>query len=73
MALEVAREQKARMWELRAASDLAQLLREQQRQAEARDVLAPVHSGFSEGFDTLSYNGRKPCLCACQRPQPLDR
>ena len=62
MALEVAREQKARMWELRAASDLAQLLREQQRQAEARDVLAPVHSGFSEGFDILELQRSKALL-----------
>ena len=51
-ALETAREQKARMWELRAACGLARLLRDQGRQAEAHDLLAPVYSWFSEGFDT---------------------
>jgi hypothetical protein len=50
------------MWELRAASDLAQLLREQQRQVDARDVLAPVHSGFSEGFDILELQRSKALL-----------
>jgi class 3 adenylate cyclase/predicted ATPase len=51
-ALRVARGQKARMWELRAAVSLAQLRRDQGRRAEAHDLLAPVYSWFTEGFDT---------------------
>ena len=51
-ALEVAREQKARMWELRAACDFARRLRGQGRGAEAYNLLAPVYSWFSEGLDT---------------------
>jgi hypothetical protein len=51
-ALEVARKQKARMWELRAACDLAGLWRDQGRGAEAYGLLAPVYSWFSEGFGT---------------------
>jgi predicted ATPase len=49
-ALEVARSQSARLFELRAARDLARLLRDRGRVAEARDVLAPVYAAFTEGF-----------------------
>jgi predicted ATPase len=41
-ALSVAREQEAKLWELRAAVSLARLHREQGHRAEARDLLAPV-------------------------------
>ena len=51
-ALEIAREQNARMWELRAACDLARLWRDQGRRAEAHGLLAPIYSWFSEGFST---------------------
>ncbi len=51
-ALEVAREQKARMWELRAACDLAGLWRDQGRGAEAHGLPAPIYGWFSEGFET---------------------
>jgi predicted ATPase len=50
-ALDVARGQGAGMWELRAACDLAQMLRDHGQQAEARDLLAPIHGWFTEGFD----------------------
>ena len=49
-ALEVARTQAARLFELRAARDLARLLRDRGRVAEAREVLAPVYAAFTEGF-----------------------
>ena len=52
-ALTVARAQQAKSWELRAATSLARLLRDQSRQAEARDLLAPVYGWFTEWFDTL--------------------
>jgi predicted ATPase len=45
-ALNVAQEQEAKMWELRAAASLARLRR------EARDLLAPVYGWFTEGFGT---------------------
>jgi len=51
-ALTVAREQGTRGFELRAAVDLARLMSAQQRQAEARALLAPVYGWFNEGFDT---------------------
>ena len=53
LALGIARRQQAKSWELRAATSLARLLRDQGRQAEARDLLAPVYGWFTEGFDTL--------------------
>jgi predicted ATPase len=51
-ALSIAREQEAKLWELRAAASLARLRRDQGRHAEARDLLAPVYGWFTEGFDT---------------------
>jgi predicted ATPase len=51
-ALRIAREQEAKLWELRAAVSLARLRRDQGRHGEARDLLAPVYGWFTEGFDT---------------------
>jgi predicted ATPase len=51
-AIEVAREQDAKSWELRTATSLARLLKKQDRQAEALDVLQPVYRWFTEGRDT---------------------
>jgi class 3 adenylate cyclase/tetratricopeptide (TPR) repeat protein len=49
-ALQVARDQQARSWELRAATSLARLLRAQDRRDEARSTLQPVFAGFTEGL-----------------------
>jgi predicted ATPase len=51
-ALDVARRQQAKSLELRAAISLARLWRDQGKHAEARDLLAPIHGWFTEGFDT---------------------
>jgi predicted ATPase len=51
-AIAVTRQQGAKSLELRAASSLAGLWRDQGRHAEARDLLAPVYGWFTEGFDT---------------------
>jgi predicted ATPase len=61
-ALSIAREQEAKMWELRAAASLAQLRRDHGRRAEARDLLAPVYSWFTEGFDTPDLKEAKALL-----------
>jgi predicted ATPase/DNA-binding winged helix-turn-helix (wHTH) protein len=49
--IELARQQGALFWELRGAMSLARLRLAQQRPADARDVLLPVYSKFTEGFD----------------------
>jgi len=50
-AMDLARQQGARLWELRAATSLARLMREIRPDA-ARAVLAPVYGWFTEGFGT---------------------
>jgi predicted ATPase len=49
-ALDIARRQAARIWALRAGSDLARLWRDQGRTSEARELLAPHYGSFTEGF-----------------------
>jgi predicted ATPase len=51
-AIEVARRQSAKSWELRATMSLARLWGRQGRRAEARDTLAEIYGWFTEGFDT---------------------
>jgi predicted ATPase len=50
-AVMVARQQDARWWELRAAGSLAELLRDEGRDADACSILKPVFDWFAEGFD----------------------
>ena len=61
-ALEIARAQQAKSWELRTATSLARLWRDQGRRAEARDLLAPVYDWFTEGFDTRDLKEAKALL-----------
>ena len=61
-ALSIAREQEAKLWELRAAVSLARLRRGQGRRTEARDLLAPVYGWFTEGFDTPDLKDAKALL-----------
>ena len=61
-ALAIAREQGARSFELRAATSLARLWRDQGKRAEARDLLAPVYGWFTEGFDTRDLKEAKALL-----------
>jgi predicted ATPase/DNA-binding winged helix-turn-helix (wHTH) protein len=51
-SLDLARQQGALSWELRSAMSGARLLQAQGRVSEARDLLAPVHAQFTEGFGT---------------------
>ena len=61
-ALDIARHQQAKSWELRAAMSLARLWRDQGRRAEAHDLLAPVYGWFTEGFDTADLKDAKALL-----------
>jgi predicted ATPase len=60
--LSIAKEQEAKFWELRAATSLAHLRRDQGRPAEARDILAPVYGWFTEGFDTADLKEARALL-----------
>jgi predicted ATPase len=61
-ALDVARDQQAKSWELRAAMSLSRLWQQQDRQAEARQLLAEVYNWFTEGFDTADLQEAKALL-----------
>jgi predicted ATPase len=61
-ALEVARKQQAKSWELRAAMSMARLGREQGKRDEARELLAPIYGWFTEGFDTRDLKEARALL-----------
>jgi len=61
-AIEVARRQKAKSWELRAATNLARVLRDTNRRDEARVTLADIYNWFTEGFDTADLKDAKALL-----------
>jgi predicted ATPase len=61
-ALAVARQQRAKSWELRAAMSMARLWRDQGKRQQACDLVAPVYGWFTEGFDTLDLKEAKALL-----------
>jgi predicted ATPase len=63
-ALAVARRQQAKSWELRAATSLSRLWRDRGKSAEARELLAPIYSWFTEGFDTPDLKEARALLDA---------
>ena len=52
-AIEVARRQRVKSWELRAALSLARLWQKQGKRTEARDMLKEIYGWFTEGFETF--------------------
>src|SRR5712691_4003129 len=63
-ALDIARSQQAKSFELRTATSLAQLWHQQGKRQEAHDLLAPVYGWFTEGFDTFDLKDAKALLDA---------
>jgi predicted ATPase len=63
-ALEVARRQQAKAWELRAAMSLSRLWWQQRKHDAARALLAPIYGWFTEGFDTPDLQEAKALLDA---------
>jgi len=61
-ALDVARHQQAKSWELRAAMSLSRLWQQQGKQVEARQLLAPIYGWFTEGFDTADLQEARALL-----------
>jgi len=70
-ALDWARRQGARSWELRAATSLARLLQAQGRFADAMALLQPVYDRFTEGYDTADLRAAKALLDALAEPAVL--
>jgi predicted ATPase len=61
-AIEIARSQKAKSWELRAATSLARLWRDQGKPEHAHELLALIYGWFTEGFDTADLKDAKELL-----------
>jgi predicted ATPase len=61
-ALAVAARQSAKALELRAATSLGRLWRDQGKRTQARDLLAPIYDWFTEGFDTPVLREAKALL-----------
>jgi predicted ATPase len=62
MAIEVARRQQAKSWELRATVSLCRLWQQQGRMDEARRTLAEIYGWFTEGFDTPDLRAARELL-----------
>ena len=71
-ALEIARKQKAKSWELRAATSMARLLCLQGKRAPAHDILAPIYGWFTEGLDTLDVREAELLLKKLALDQPIN-
>jgi predicted ATPase len=63
-ALDIARAQGARALELRASVSLGRLWQKQGKRAQARELVAQIHSWFTEGFDTADLQEAKALLDA---------
>ena len=61
-AIALAQKMSAKMWELRATTNLARLLRDSNRRDEARGMLAQIYNWFTEGFDTADLKDAKALL-----------
>jgi predicted ATPase len=61
-ALDIARRQQAKSWELRAAMSLCRLWQQQGKHQEAHDLLTPIYGWFTEGFDTADLQEAKALL-----------
>jgi predicted ATPase len=61
-AIDIARRQQARFFELRATTSLARLLQRQGKTDEARKMLADIYGWFTEGFDTADLKDAKALL-----------
>jgi predicted ATPase len=61
-AIQIARHQRAKSWELRATTSLARLFVKQHKRREARAMLAGIYNWFTEGFDTADLKDAKAIL-----------
>ena len=63
-ALQMARRQQARSWELRNSTSLARLWQSQDQRAEAYDLLGPIYGWLTEGVEMADLKEAKTLLDA---------
>ena len=61
-AIDIARQQSTKSWELRASTSLARLWQSQGKRKEAHKLLAEIYGWFTEGFDTKDLQEAKALL-----------
>ena len=61
-SIEIAQKQSAKSLELRAVTSLSRLLHQQERNDEARQMLAQIYGWFTEGFETADLKEAKALL-----------
>jgi len=61
-AIDVARQQSAKSWELHATMSLARLWQQRGKRNEAHQMLSEVYNWFTEGFDTADLQDAKALL-----------
>jgi predicted ATPase len=61
-SIKIARQQRAKSWELRAGMSLARLYQNHNKHAEAHGLLEPIYNKFTEGFDTADLREAKTLL-----------
>ena len=61
-SIEIARQQEAKSFELRAVTSLSRLWKQQGKKAEARQALAEIYGWFSEGFETADLKDARALL-----------
>ena len=61
-AIDIARQQQAKSWELRAVMSLSRLWQRQGKKDEARQLLAEIYGWFTEGFETKDLQEAKALL-----------
>src|SRR6185369_4687069 len=61
-AIDIARQQQAKSWELRASTSLARLWQQQGKQREAHQMLVEIYGWFTEGLDTKDLQEAKALL-----------
>jgi tetratricopeptide (TPR) repeat protein len=70
-AIAIARAQQSKAWELRATTSLARLWQRQGRRDEAREALAAVYGGYTEGFATPDLMDAAALLETLAEPSAL--
>lgn len=68
VALDLASEQSTLSWQLRAATSLAQLRRDQRHVEDARNLLRPIYDQFREGFVTRDLVEAGICSTCWREP-----